>query len=462
MPKKQSSRQLYSTWKEEIQAYKRAHVNPPYDVSQFHGSKIITSKEIKRRECMFNPVTQKYTNSKQETQVRVKELSDRDRRYETAINKKVQSAQHWKNPYNTITQELLPRCKEPLQKNFKKVPDTRTNYNLINHSDHKKGRYINMGPQKPSGKAVAHLHRTAGEFDYNIVSNKYHSEHDAKSKKVHNEAKSKAEKKFWATHNFDPISVSYFDKGKEKKFQEMRSMLEKGYGMDQTEFLPESTKLSEGRLYNIVNQKVKHAVRLREKEMKDNRRVQSKARATEFEVLQKQRQKEEYDLTQTRSFNRVSLKREAHRHRGYDALTNQPFCGVGSKPLAPARKPPARHMWERADDIFRSTQSSFAEPSPSVLAAAAAAAKGRKAPPSSSGSQNQASTHRSQRSIRSQNRRNGRQCSSSSALSTSGTRVVAAAAMPIFDKTRSPSLTVPKLPLREISSAPVAVRTSGF
>ena len=106
------------------------------------------------------------------------------------------------------------------------------------------------------------------------------------------------------------------------------------------------TKLSEGNLYNIVNHEIKHEDRYSERVSRDTRRIQSKERASRFEMMQKKKSQVKSDMESQRSFNRISPKRETQRrHRGFDPITNQSFKGFNSKHLHPLRKTDSPPLW---------------------------------------------------------------------------------------------------------------------
>jgi hypothetical protein len=56
--------------------------------------------------------------------------------------------------------------------------------------------------------------------DYNIVSNKYLEHHDHKVAADEEILRAEAAKKFWKTHEFDPVNCKFYDDKKEEKFKE--------------------------------------------------------------------------------------------------------------------------------------------------------------------------------------------------------------------------------------------------
>merc|ERR1712025_1550973 len=84
----------------------------------------------------------------------------------------------------------------------------------------------------------------------------------------------------------------------------------------------------------------------------DNRSLAVKKKKTEFEKRVKEQQRRRNELERTRQLNRVSIKREDEINmRGFDAITNQPFSGVGSKKMAPSQKTRPLTEWKKAESL---------------------------------------------------------------------------------------------------------------
>ena len=65
-----------------------------------------------------------------------------------------------------------------------------------------------------------------------MVTNRYLEHHDEKME-VNNEVhRAEAAKAFWKTREYDPISVTYVDEEKEKKFKEDAAAKAKVHGKD--------------------------------------------------------------------------------------------------------------------------------------------------------------------------------------------------------------------------------------
>merc|ERR1712025_530162 len=89
----------------------------------------------------------------------------------------------------------------------------------------------------------------------------------------------------------------------------------------------------------------------------DNRSLAVKKKKTEFEKRVKEQQRRRNELERTRQLNRVSIKREDEINmRGFDAITNQPFSGVGAKKMAPSQKFRPLTEWKKAKTLSHRVQ----------------------------------------------------------------------------------------------------------
>jgi len=324
----------------------------PYDTSKFHGRKFVTHKMVKLRERMFDPVSQKYNSSERELREKNAEQKRRNQQYEKARRRDAAASNRWKNPYHILTHDLKELCHALPEKVYKKVPDTRTSYDILNHTKRLDGTYLvteKISAAGDSGVKVERGKRDGKGQDYNIVSNKFFDDHEAKHAAEVQKTKDALYKKYRETRVYNPVTSAYFDAKKEREFQNMRRTLVQSEGFDRSEFLPTSTKHSEGQLYNIVNQTVKRPGRLKLKEERDSRRIQAKMKANSFEEEVKRRQERKAVEKDLRSLNRSSYMRDVRRRaRGYDPITNTPFEGFGRKLLPPTRTSAPPKMWERA------------------------------------------------------------------------------------------------------------------
>ena len=71
---------------------------------------------------------------------------------------------------------------------------------------------------------------TTGLRDYNIITNRYLELHDAKVKTDQEIQKVEAAINYWKTHDFNPVTSSFYDPEKEQDFVEERVVKQKMHG----------------------------------------------------------------------------------------------------------------------------------------------------------------------------------------------------------------------------------------
>lgn len=103
---------------------------------------------------------------------------------------------------------------------FRPGKDTLVDYNIISNIDMQHHHFA--APEKrPPPDAVKNEKKFVSKAparEYNVVTNKYWQMNDLKVKTNDEILKAEAAKKYWQKHDYDLLTVQYFDQGKEKKF----------------------------------------------------------------------------------------------------------------------------------------------------------------------------------------------------------------------------------------------------
>ena len=76
--------------------------------------------------------------------------------------------------------------------------------------------------------------------DFNIVTNRYWDRHEQKHHVDRQVELLEAAKKYWETHDFNPIAGNYYDPVKEGEFQATRRVEEREHGKDIAAKMPKS------------------------------------------------------------------------------------------------------------------------------------------------------------------------------------------------------------------------------
>lgn len=186
------------------------------------------------------------------------------------------------------------------------------------------------------------------------------------------QAKRIAAQKYFKTRTFDPVRITYVDEEREKEFLVRRHEEQQVHGKDRVLMLPPREQFSEGRLYNILNQRVINSAKLATMNEKDQR-VLNKIKKTAYETKMREvgenQQARETDLC----LNRYAHERhiESHVH-GYDVLSNQPYVGRDAKPIVYPRTHAQLSAWQTIESGLLVRDRIAPKSSPSAAAVAAA------------------------------------------------------------------------------------------
>jgi hypothetical protein len=266
----------YNSWKQDVNQYISSKTN-------FQGKpdpyRKVTHREVKAVETLYNPITQVYKNAETETRARHAEQDN----FIQTLAKNKDRALRYEQTYNVLNFEnklagLENRPDYPKEKPwyFRPERDSLVGYNIItNHS--LKDHYFDAPEKRPEVTEQQEVvkQKPLTDFkDYNIITNRYLEFHDDKVAADEQILRAEAAKKYWKTHDFDPLNCQYYDEEKESEFKVKRANQAKEHGKDQVKKLPLSVQ-NEGLMYNPVNMKIEDEQRLQEK---DQREKNKKAR----------------------------------------------------------------------------------------------------------------------------------------------------------------------------------------
>ena len=222
-------------------------------------------------------------------------------------------------------------------------------YNVVSNIPLSKHHFAHPKDRPPSkGEKTSSL-SVPRKRDYDILSGRYLNRHNARKNKDVRAQKDRAAKLFWQTHDFNPVSCTFYDRDKEEAFVRVRQAFEDTHGEVQNVKLPPRIRLAEGNLYNIMTMKPKNKEELIHYDYKNDNKFNSTKDAMERDI--RKRCENKYDLGETRKLNRVAAKRfEEMTANGFDLVTGQSFYGKKAKPLyrpSYMQKPPT--VWDRVE-----------------------------------------------------------------------------------------------------------------
>lgn len=372
-----------ASWGEMLRQHKAKQTScawKPQDVRVKH----VTRFEKSREERQFDPILQFYrdpardemsrTRTQQETMYRLNRARDKQLRYTQT--------------FDIITH--VPKINEPpgaRPKQLKKAkPDTRQTHNIITNINFDRHHYAKPGERPevnpPTERGPAGC--TVKGRDFNIISNKYITNHQTKDAIDKEMARVGAAEKFWQTRDFNPLTCTFYDERKEADYKQRSESKAKNHGTGFNDRLPATIRMSEGVCYDVITMDVKDQKANAKRVAADNKTINSRI-ALEVEQRVRQRGEKQAELAETRALARVSEDRfkEATRH-GYDIVTNQRFAGENARKVHPNRGSTHTKAWDR---LQRESRGASGLP-PRMQRAATANSPVR--PPRSSAQSNQA------------------------------------------------------------------------
>lgn len=275
---------------------------------------------------------------------------------EENLKKKVSSAYSTiNNRFNIINHNGPPRKLDQKLNDRNEMKKSIRDYNILTnlrHKDHEMAsaiyneEYI-LQKSKRDFKWTKNFKGISRNFD--ILSNEFINEPEKMKKEEYESLKKHVLKKYWETHDYDPIRGKYYDPIKEKKFRSQREMIKSIHGVSTKLNLPPSIKFSEGKMYNIINhnevadnfnsadeQEMKTSITTMNKSTKGFKTKETENRIRENGIRVR-------DLSESRKMNKISFKRwESEIDRGYDLIKNE----VIKKPNLPIPKRP-QTMWAK-------------------------------------------------------------------------------------------------------------------
>ena len=342
----------HSSWAEMVQDYRHEKVSLGWKPKELPPRKVITKFQKTREERVFDPILQNFRDKSTESTRR-----ETEKMFATAtLNKARETRLATGQPYDIINHGHLVKPKQ--KKVVKQDPETlrklqlrrsHVDYNVVSNIPLSKHHFAHPKDRPPSKEEKTSSLSVPRKRDYDILSGRYLNRHNARKNKDVRAQKDRAAKLFWQTHDFNPVSCTFYDRDKEEAFVRVRQAFEDTHGEVQNAKLPPRIRLAEGNLYNIMTMEPKNKEELMHYDYKNDNKFNSTKDAMERDI--RKRCENKYDLGETRKLNRVAAKRfEEMTANGFDLVTGQSFYGKKAKPLyrpSYMQKPPT--VWDRVE-----------------------------------------------------------------------------------------------------------------
>jgi hypothetical protein len=157
-----------------------------------------------------------------------------------------------------------------------------------------------------------------------ILSNKYLADDASRQQRDAARARDTALRRYWQTHNFDPITQTYYDPDKEAAAREIAELSKTVQGQAQRARLPPSVRICTGAGYDIVGHLTKDAEVLNTVDLMDTRPLRVRTRVATEERLHSAGEAAAA-VADVRATSRMRQRRyeEFSDPRGYDVISNQ-------------------------------------------------------------------------------------------------------------------------------------------
>jgi len=333
-----------SSWGEAMQQYTMSRTQRPRPDSEYVKPKRVTAYEKKRQETQYHPILQTFTQPTREKAAQDFESSGQI----TAINKARDRQVATESRFNIITMEDkrrgLPKQPEPSvdamtasfdpsieRPTFRHPLDSCFQYNIVSNlpltTHHYTAPDLRPNVDESAGEPKPRLQHVAGlPRDFNILSNKYRDSHDEKVALEREVQRRTAAKKYWETHDYEPLTCTYLDPSKEDAFQRSQEVEMAKQPMKQFNRLPPSLQKGEGFVYDITTHVVKN------KDLYDRKKASEQAwfdsRSWKWkrdeEIRDKSAQRQQLD--DQRAINRAAHTRYVEKFQyGYNIVDHRDY-----------------------------------------------------------------------------------------------------------------------------------------
>lgn len=340
-----------ASWSASMRRAKLERVTLPWDRVGVKPDPVrhITRYEKVREECAYNPLLAVFTDSAREAKTRERDSAATILAQNRARDRQLTQAQ----TYNIITHRPVVGEPTPAPRRTK-IPDTRLQHNIISNLDF--SEHHHAPPEErpvvdipPPRRLLKSAESKAEKRVYDVLTNKYKADHDAKVRLDLEAAQRDAAERFWRTRDYNPVTAGYYDVAKEERFVAERAAKERAHPTKAYRTLPPSVMASEGMATSIISHKVVDADRLRTLESAEASSALHRVRHS-VEAYTREEGLRAEDRESTRALGRIVPQRfqDSVRH-GHDPITNESFTGMDARRVFDARVGKKEAAWSKIE-----------------------------------------------------------------------------------------------------------------
>jgi len=342
------------TWASELQKYedeKRFTV----DEGLLRGPQVrVTNGQIKYKERKFDPLLGRYRDGGTELLQRTFEEKERVAHLNRAQDIQILREQ----PYHIIRHESrLPEGPETTQKSRScgapAHPTTAVDYNLISNLPFDVHHWARPEARPRCVERSPGQQRKVPAFtvkDFNIVTNRYHQNHEAKRKRDQRFELLEATQKYATRNRFDPVTQQFVDPRNEEVARTSDDARDVEIHMRAESQIPPSYKGRESAHYDVVTHKAHNPGMLQAYDvMQDERKERYRNRYIMEHNWHAQDIKGDH-IENVRKMNRTAPERfEESTRRGFDIVNNRSYGrGPKAQTLYAPYTVPRQSPWEKA------------------------------------------------------------------------------------------------------------------
>ena len=359
-----------SSWGETLKNYRIKTQSLPWGDTFPSRPFYVTSFDVKRKEREFDPIMNRYRDDTQEQKLQERERAIQDYKLQQAKERR----QRTEKPRNIITnrhveegKSLDPTKAENYFNHGLKPKDSSLSWNLLSHYPQEEHVHLSADPDRNEpykshpvtirtrdGKLpVSHQRR-----EFNILTEKYHTNHEERSREDRMRLREQLTEKYWKTHVYDPLKGRYFNPKREQEQKETEQRIMARWGQDQFQKLPIGYQESEGQCFNIMNNDIKKPKTLQKYLDREEKRLRGRRGKAQTEHRLREEGVTELARSEQQSLQRVSYDRwQSIEDRKYNIVdgTNRALLGqprVSQKPdswetikqLSSSSKPERQHI----------------------------------------------------------------------------------------------------------------------
>jgi len=307
-----------TAWKEEMRGRDASRKTAQQEAMKTQFSKPVTWRDVKQKDLEYHPILQKFARDEKENTEKVKEAHSWQRR---ADSQKKYTEQYLVD-YNIINLEKDASLgkKTEIEKTYSRLmPSAQVDYNIITNNKLDDFYFQNARLNVDVKKKLEKKTNTNGIRDYNIISNKYVTDHDTKAEFDGNRVRNELSDKYNKTHNYNLLLGEFYDKNKEELYQEQRLKDQQDHGKSKLERLPPTIKNRETIIFDPTRE-VPEAIKILDQKKKDAMKKYEVRYQVENQL--RERDFDTQDKVEQMKLARINDKKfTEHLDKGFDILT---------------------------------------------------------------------------------------------------------------------------------------------